>query len=262
MKIKKILLCLICMLFIGSVSAINGENDRVYFDYPASVKAGEEFEVTMIIKNANDLKYVKATNFRADGVTDTDTSATALSGFVGTGANNSPFKAFNLVTGLEITNASGKAGNTIQVLKFKFKAKSNLTSNDLIKIRMDNVYISSNVDGTNFEDISGDAYCVTIRVTGATATPKCKIENGKYYDKNGNIVTKSEYEADCNTTPKCKIENGKYYDNKGNVVTKEAYEEACGNPNTGINTTLVVVVAGTLFVIGCYAFFKKSKMYY
>ena len=267
MKIKKILLCLICMLFIGSVSAINGENDRVYFDYPASVKAGEEFEVTMIIKNASDLKYVKATNFRADGVTDTDTSATALSGFVGTGANNSPFKAFNsnstIVTGLEITNATGKAGNTVQVLKFKFKAKSNLTSNDQIHIRMDEVFIGSNVDGTNTENISNsDGYCVTIRVTGATSTPKCEYKDGKYYDKNGNIVTKSEYEADCDTTPKCKIENGKYYDNKGNVVTKEAYEEACGNPNTGINTTLVVVVAGTLFVIGCYAFFKKSKMYY
>ena len=265
MKIKKILLCLICMLFIGSVSAIDDcPNDgRVCFQYPTQVKAGEEFEVTMIIKNANDLKYVKATNFRVDGATDTDTSATALSGFVGTGANNSPFKAFNLVTGLEITNASGKAGNTVRVLKFKFKAKSNLTSNDQIHIRMDEVFIGSNVDGTNTENISNsDGYCVTIRVTGATATPKCEYKDGKYYDKNGNIVTKSEYEADCSTTPKCKIENGKYYDNKGNVVTKEAYEEACGNPNTGINTTLVVVVAGTLFVIGCYAFFKKSKMYY
>lgn len=264
MNIKKILLCLICMLFVGSVSAIEDcpGNAKVCFQYPASVKAGEEFEVTMIIKDASDLKYVKATNFRADGVTDTGTDATALSGFVGTGTNLSPFKAFNLVTGLEVTSSTGKNG-TVQVLKFKFKAESSLTTSDLIHIRMDEVFIGSNVDGTNTENISNsDGYCVTIRVTGATATPKCEYKDGKYYDKNGNIVTKSEYEADCNTTPKCKIENGKYYDNKGNVVTKEAYEEACGNPNTGINTTLVVVVAGTLFVIGCYAFFKKSKMYY
>lgn len=264
MNIKKILLCLICMLFVGSVSAVEDcpGNAKVCFQYPTSVKAGEEFEVTMIIKDASDLKYVKATNFRADGVTDTGTDATALSGFVGTGTNLSPFKAFNLVTGLEVTSSTGKNG-TVQVLKFKFKAESSLTTSDLIHIRMDEVFIGSNVDGTNTTNISNDdGYCITIRVTTNAVTPTCKIENGKYYDKNGNVVTKEKYEADCKTTPKCKIENGKYYDNAGNVVSKDVYEEACGNPDTGINTTLIVVVAGTLFVIGCYAFFKKSKMYY
>lgn len=266
MNIKKLLLCLICMLFIGSVYAIDDcpNNGRVCFQYPTEVKAGQEFEVTLLIKNAVDLKYVKATNFRADGVTDNDTDAATLSGFVGTGANYSPFKAFNLVTGLEMTNESGKNGN-VQVLKLKFKAKSNLTTTDLIHIRMDEVFIGSNVNGTNTENISNDdGYCVTIRVTEGSTVPslKCEYKDGKYYDKNGNIVTKAEYERDCETTPKCKIENGKYYDNAGNVVTKEAYEEACGNPETGINSTLIIVVAGTLLVLGCYAFFKKSKMYY
>ena len=268
MNIKKILLCLICMLFVGSVSAIEDcpGNAKVCFQYPASVKAGEEFEVTMIIKDASDLKYVKATNFRADGVTDTGTDATALSGFVGTGTNLSPFKAFNLVTGLEVTSSTGKNG-TVQVLKFKFKAESSLTTSDLIHIRMDEVFISTNADGSNPVNISNpDGYCITIRVTdGGTVVenPKCEYKNNKYYDNNGNVVTKSEYERLCGTeTPKCKIKDGKYYDNNGNVVTKAVYEEKCGNPETGVNSTIVIVIAGTLLAIGCYAFFKKNKMYY
>ena len=48
------------------------------------------------------------------------------------------------------------------------------------------------------------------------------------------------------------------------AMAKAAYEAACGveNPETGINTTIVVVITGTLLAIGCYAFFRKNKMYY
>lgn len=259
MKIKKILLCLICMLFIGSVSAYESCDGTVCFQYPTSVKAGEEFEVIISIKEANNLRYVKATNYRANNVT-TGTTANTLNGFVGLGNNNSVFNNVDGSLGLEVKNDTAKSG-TVPVIRLRYKALSSLTKSDKIQINMDKVFTSSSANGANAQNVSGKASCIEIKVTEDTVvTPKCEEKDGKFYDNNGNVVTKSVYESEC--TPKCKIQDGKYYDNNGNVVTKDVYEEACGNPNTGINTTLVIVVAGSLLVIGCYAFFKKNKMYY
>ena len=62
----------------------------------------------------------------------------------------------------------------------------------------------------------------------------CEYYNGKYYDKNGNVVSKAEYEISCGITPPpgdghyCEYYNGKYYDKNGNVVSKEEYEKSCG----------------------------------
>ena len=59
----------------------------------------------------------------------------------------------------------------------------------------------------------------------------CVVFNGKYYDKDGNVVTKEGYTESC--VPKteekhyCEIINNKYYDKNGNVVTKEDYEKSC-----------------------------------
>ena len=163
-------------------------------------------------------------------------------------------------------STNGRSGN-VEVLYIKYKVKDNVQAGDLIHIRMDEVFISTNADGSNPVNISNpDGYCITIRVTDGgivVENPKCEYKNNKYYDNNGNVVTKSEYERLCGTeTPKCKIKDGKYYDNNGNVVTKAVYEEKCGNPETGVNSTIVIVIAGTLLAIGCYAFFKKNKMYY
>ena len=63
----------------------------------------------------------------------------------------------------------------------------------------------------------------------------CRIENGKYYDFDGNEITKEEYDRICpgdgpddgpgsNT---CRIEDGKYYDFNGNEITQEEYYEIC-----------------------------------
>ena len=273
MRIKKILLCIICMLFIGTVSANTieknitdncSEEGKVCFQYPTQVKAGEEFEVTIAVKEVVDLKFVQIVNFRTEGVEDPYSMISILSGFGASERNNDIFCNASIGRCFEVINNSGISGATVPVLKIKFKAVSTLTSNDEIKIQMDNVFIASNVEGTNTEITStSGGYNLAIKAVGTTSTPKCKYHDGKYYDKNGNVVTKEVYETDCGiTTPKCKLENGKYYDNNGNVVTKEAYDEACGNPDTGINTTFVIVIAGVLFVIGCSAFFKKSKRYY
>lgn len=63
-----------------------------------------------------------------------------------------------------------------------------------------------------------------------SVTPTCAYQNGNYYDKNGNIVTKEEYERQCKSqpvTPTCAYVDGKYYDKNGNVVSKEEYERQC-----------------------------------
>ena len=66
-------------------------------------------------------------------------------------------------------------------------------------------------------------------------TPKCEYADGKYYDNNGNVVSKSVYDSKCTTptpteNPKCQYVNGKYYDNSGNVVSKSVYDKRCSQP--------------------------------
>ena len=69
-----------------------------------------------------------------------------------------------------------------------------------------------------------DKSCSTIPVTPEKYT--CKVVNGKYYDRNGNVVSKATYDEVC-FSHKCDVVNGKYFDDKGNVVSKEAYKQAC-----------------------------------
>ncbi len=63
----------------------------------------------------------------------------------------------------------------------------------------------------------------------------CEYVNGKYYDNNGKVVSKSDYEKACNKPDDkkytCEYVNGKYYDNNGKVVSKSDYEKACNKPD-------------------------------
>ena len=54
----------------------------------------------------------------------------------------------------------------------------------------------------------------------------CEIIDGIYYDKNNNVVSKEEYEKQC-TTPSCKIIDGIYYDKSGKAVTEVEYDKQC-----------------------------------
>jgi hypothetical protein len=85
----------------------------------------------------------------------------------------------------------------------------------------------------------------------------CKIENGKYYDKNGKEVTEAEYNKSCN--PVCKVSNGKYYDNNGKEVSKDAYTKACGNPKTGINMYYTYGAVTLIAAFGLYMVTRKVK---
>lgn len=55
----------------------------------------------------------------------------------------------------------------------------------------------------------------------------CEYIGGYYFDKDGKKVTLDEFEASCSKKV-CYEENGKYYDNEGKEVTKENYDKACG----------------------------------
>ena len=57
----------------------------------------------------------------------------------------------------------------------------------------------------------------------------CKEVNGKYYGKNGTEVTKEQYTLDC-LKPTCKIVDGIYYGSNGAVVTKDQYTLECLKP--------------------------------
>lgn len=54
----------------------------------------------------------------------------------------------------------------------------------------------------------------------------CTIENGYYYDKNGNSVTENEYNKQCKPHS-CEVIDGTYYDKDGKVVDKTEYSIQC-----------------------------------
>ncbi len=63
----------------------------------------------------------------------------------------------------------------------------------------------------------------------------CKVVDGKYYGKSGNIVDKSTYDNECTTPVEpdkyyCKVVDGKYYGKSGNVVDKSTYDNECTTP--------------------------------
>ena len=62
----------------------------------------------------------------------------------------------------------------------------------------------------------------------------CVYYNGKYYDRNGNVVSQDGYFKSCTTQPEvkhyCVNYNGKYYDKDGNVVSEDAFKKSCGVP--------------------------------
>jgi len=63
----------------------------------------------------------------------------------------------------------------------------------------------------------------------------CEIVDGLYYNKNGNSVSKVDYEKSCgvgSASSKCQVLNGKYYDPNGNMVGKDDYEKLCNTKAT------------------------------
>ncbi len=98
----------------------------------------------------------------------------------------------------------------------------------------------SSEDDANRLGLDWNPYNQTCCPVGTTYNPTlgkcesnnetCRIENGKYYDFDGNEITKEEYDRICPNSENgdtCRIENGKYYDFDGNEITKEEYDRIC-----------------------------------
>ena len=66
-------------------------------------------------------------------------------------------------------------------------------------------------------------------VVPAGPQPSCVYYNGKYYDDNGNVVSKDGYKRACQPEDKhyCVYYNGYYYDDNGKIVSKDGYKKAC-----------------------------------
>ena len=91
--------------------------------------------------------------------------------------------------------------------------------------------------------------------------PKCYCDDGgQCYDNNGKPVDNDEYKRKCG----CRKENGKYYDNSGNEVDEATYNAKC-IPDTGaVNpylTILALIVAGYGIVV-LVNYYKNNKKIY
>ena len=89
-------------------------------------------------------------------------------------------------------------------------------------------------DSTTYVPIKGSKqetiYYIPKETTVVVEKTVCGYRNGNYYDKYGNVVSKSEYKKSCGVPEDkhvCVKYDGKYYDDKGNVVSKADYEKAC-----------------------------------
>ena len=62
-----------------------------------------------------------------------------------------------------------------------------------------------------------------------TEVHKCKIINGVYYGKDGNVVDEATYKKECEPEEvhKCEKINGVYYGKNGNVVDAETFKKEC-----------------------------------
>lgn len=72
--------------------------------------------------------------------------------------------------------------------------------------------------------------------------------------------------------PNCEVINGEYFDKDGNSITKEEYDEVCAgvvpdvpdekNPETGSVIPYIAVGGGLLAIAGVYFFSRKSNKFY
>ena len=113
------------------------------------------------------------------------------------------------------------------------------------------VWVQVKVGGETYYKFDIDCLPQTVE------SPKCRIEDGKYYNKNGEEVSETEYNKACN--PSCKIVDDKYYDNNGKEVTKDEYEKACGNPQTGNNVYYTYGIVTIIAAFGLYIATRKVK---
>ncbi len=120
---------------------------------------------------------------------------------------------------------------------------------------------STNLKFTTTAPKSNSTFTIaTIVFTVDTTKDKCAVQlvpcytDGQYTC--GNTVTVTESKT-------CKVENGKYYGKDGTEVTAEEYQEQCvKNPQTGNFVPYVVIIAGIALAVGVFTISRKNTKLY
>ena len=162
--------------------------------------------------------------------------------------------------GVKVTDGTVNNFNatlTLSKSTFKFKKYARASGwSGSVKDNKDGTISVNLTNTTGVTKSTGDANgnnlvaTITLDASGAASTDTCEIGL--------NQETTTE-------TPKCKIENGKYYDNNGNEVTETEYKAACEtteNPQTGSFLPYAVIVGGVAVAGLLYFMTKKNKIYH
>lgn len=194
------------------------------------------------------------TTTNASGTVYSSTNSTLKGGSVSI-QNNGANSAAYLGIDVDKTIAAGKKYQaTISFVNSSFKFTSITATNKAVW----SVDSTTNTDGT-----------ITVTFTaqkdvaaGQALVALIKLDATSAEDSENCLISISGFkEVD---SPKCKVENNKYYDANGNEVTKAEYEAACTNPEnpqTGAELPILVLVGGALLTAGIYLMTKKNKMY-
>ena len=138
---------------------------------------------------------------------------------------------FNSCVSQRVNNAIGEGSNSC--INKNNISSSNATSGYSCMVLMRNDDATCRIENGKYYDFDGNEITKEEydRICPNTGDDNCRIENGKYYDFDGNEITKEEYDRICPNTgdDNCRIENGKYYDFDGNEITKEEYDRICPN---------------------------------
>ena len=91
---------------------------------------------------------------------------------------------------------------------------------------------------------------------------KDKIENFKF-EKAFSYSYENKGFLNLDNISKKEIENNTYYNKDGNVVTKEEYEKSClpDNPKTGLNVNYLYAVLIPLVALSSYVVVKKARKF-
>ena len=191
-----------------------------------------------------------------------DESKTTLNGTSITVKNNGDNTVIYL--GVKVTEGTVNNFNaTLTLSKSSFKLSTSKSPrrasgwSGSIKDNGDGTISVNLTNATGVTKSTGDANgnnlvaTITLDASGATSTDTCEIG--------------LKQETATTETPKCKIENGKYYDNSGKEVTEAEYKAACEtteNPQTGSFLPYAVIVGGVLVAGALYFMTKKNKIYH
>jgi len=114
---------------------------------------------------------------------------------------------------------------------------------------------------SNSLSADSDVALVTFYIDKSDPNKDCTIKFTPCFDENGN--NKCGEEVIITETPKCKVENGTYYGKDGSVVTKETYDAECTeNKKTGSFMPYAVIASGIALAVIVYTVSRKNNKLY